>query len=142
MGLLIGKFSSALDRVFLFDLIPTPPNDSGEPACSISHPEKKKTNAPKSKSNAPDSSSLFIDQDWVAEHARQVSRMLVGGVKVVGVYIWVGDTAFKNSTIMLCQVCVFFQITNWPLHRTQLRDFPCCICCVVCYSLADREGSC
>ncbi|XP_061351383.1 uncharacterized protein LOC133296421 [Gastrolobium bilobum] len=101
VGLLIGKFSSGLDRAFIFDLVPTPQNDSGEPASSITDPNKK--NPPKSKSNPPDSSSLFIDKDWVAEHARQVSRMLVGGMKVVGLYIWVGDTAFKNSTIMLCQ---------------------------------------
>ncbi|GAU14322.1 hypothetical protein TSUD_308820 [Trifolium subterraneum] len=102
VGLLIGKFSSALDRVFLFDLIPTPHNDSGEPASSITQPDKK--TASKSKSQTPDSSSLFIDKDWVSEHARQVSRMLVGGIKVVGVYVWVNDNAFKNSTIMLCQV--------------------------------------
>ncbi|CAJ2638004.1 unnamed protein product [Trifolium pratense] len=101
VGLLIGKFSSALDRVSLFDLIPTPHNDSGEPASSITLPDKK--TASKSKSQTPDSSSLFIDKDWVSEHARQVSRMLVGGVKVVGVYVWVNDNAFKNSTIMLCQ---------------------------------------
>ncbi|XP_057434874.1 uncharacterized protein LOC130727687 [Lotus japonicus] len=100
VGLAIGKFSSALDRVFLFDLIPTPPNDSGEPASSIAHSDNKKT-AAKSKTPVPD--SLFIDQDWVAEHARHVSRMLVGGVKVVGVYVWLGDAAFKNSTITLCQ---------------------------------------
>ncbi|XP_058785292.1 uncharacterized protein LOC131660150 isoform X1 [Vicia villosa] len=101
VGLLIGKFSSTLDRVFLFDLIPTPPNDSGEPASSITQPDKK--TASKSKSQTLDSSSLFIDKDWVSEHARQVSRMLVGGIKVVGVYVWVSDSAFKNSTIMLCQ---------------------------------------
>ncbi|XP_020236112.1 protein odr-4 homolog isoform X1 [Cajanus cajan] len=98
VGLIIGKFSSALGRAFLFDLIPTPPNDSAEPASALTEPDKKK--GPKSKS---DSSSLFIDKDWVAEHARQVSRMLVGGMKVLGLYVWVGDAAFKNSTIMLCQ---------------------------------------
>ncbi|WJX90902.1 hypothetical protein P8452_72752 [Trifolium repens] len=92
---------SALDRVFLFDLIPTLHNDSGERASSITQPDKK--TASKSKSQTPDSSSLFIDKDWVSEHARQVSRMLVGGIKVVGVYVWVNDNAFKNSTIMLCQ---------------------------------------
>ncbi|KAK7311725.1 hypothetical protein RJT34_10036 [Clitoria ternatea] len=101
VGLLIGKFTSALDRAFLFDLIPTPPNDSAQPACSITQPDNKKPS--KSKSQPSDSSSLFIDNDWVAEHARQVSRMLVGGMKVVGLYIWVSDAAFKNSTIMLCQ---------------------------------------
>lgn len=102
VGLLIGKFSSALDRVFLFDLIPTPPNDSAEPASSIIQPDKKTSSKSKSQTQ-PDSSSLFIDNDWVSEHARQVSRMLVGGIKVVGVYVWVNDNAFKNSTLMLCQ---------------------------------------
>lgn len=102
VGLLIGKFSSALDRVFLFDLIPTPPNDSAEPASSIIQADKKPASKSKSQTQ-PDSSSLFIDKDWVSEHARQVSRMLVGGIKVVGVYVWVNDNAFKNSTLMLCQ---------------------------------------
>ncbi|XP_015063247.1 protein odr-4 homolog isoform X2 [Solanum pennellii] len=33
----------------------------------------------------------------------QVGRMLVGGVKVVGIYIWTNESSFKNSTITLCQ---------------------------------------
>ncbi|WVZ19620.1 hypothetical protein V8G54_006942 [Vigna mungo] len=94
---------SALGRAFIFDLVPTPLNDSGEPASALTEPDKKKGPKPKSKSEPADSSSLFIDKDWVAEHARQVSRMLVGGMKVVGLYVWVSDAAFKNSTIMLCQ---------------------------------------
>lgn len=40
----------------------------------------------------------------------QVARMLVGGIKVVGIYIWVSDSAFKNSTIILCQVIFVFLI--------------------------------
>lgn len=99
VGLIIGKFSSALGRAFLFDLIPTPPNDSAQPASALTEPDNKK--GPKSK--PADSSSLFIDKDWVAEHARQVSRMLVGGIKVLGLYVWVSDSAFKNSTLTLCQ---------------------------------------
>uniref|UniRef100_A0A7C9B2I6 Protein odr-4 homolog n=1 Tax=Opuntia streptacantha TaxID=393608 RepID=A0A7C9B2I6_OPUST len=105
VGLVIGKLSSKLDRGFIFDLVPTPPNDAGEPPCSIIEPVKednKKKGSSKPKSTA-DSSSLFIDKDWVAEHARQVARMLVGGIKVVGIYVWVGETAFKNSTLILCQ---------------------------------------
>lgn len=30
--------------------------------------------------------------------------MLLGGMKVVGIYIWVNESLFKNSTITLCQV--------------------------------------
>ncbi|TQD74284.1 hypothetical protein C1H46_040190 [Malus baccata] len=104
VGLLIGKLSSSLDRGFVFDLIPTPPNDAGAPACSVLEPAKDdKRKGPKPKSQPSDSFSLSIDKDWVAEHARQVSRMLVGGMKVVGIYIWASDSAFKNSNITLCQ---------------------------------------
>ncbi|KAF3960677.1 hypothetical protein CMV_014631 [Castanea mollissima] len=93
VGLVIGKLSSPLDRGFVFDLIPTPPNDAREPACSLVETTAKddKKKGPKSKSQASadsssssSSSSLFIDNDWVAEHARQVARMLVGGMKVIG----------------------------------------------------------
>ncbi|PRQ20901.1 hypothetical protein RchiOBHm_Chr7g0233191 [Rosa chinensis] len=101
VGLIIGKLSSTLDRGFVFDLVPTPPNDAGAPPCSLVEPDKRK--GPKPKSQSSDSYSLSIDKDWVAEHARQVSRMLVGGMKVVGIYIWISDNAFKNSNIVLCQ---------------------------------------
>ncbi|XP_022768519.1 protein odr-4 homolog [Durio zibethinus] len=104
VGLVIGKLSSTLDRGFVFDLVPTPQNDAGQPACSILEPAKdnrKKGSKPKSQTS--DSSSLVIDKDWVAEHARQVSRMMVGGIKVVGIYVWASEAAFKNSTMVLCQ---------------------------------------
>ncbi|CAL1405921.1 unnamed protein product [Linum trigynum] len=104
VGLVIGKLSSPLDRGFVFDLVPTPTNDAGEPACSVVETkDDKKKGGSKSKSQVLDASTLLIDTDWVAEHARQVSRMLVGGMNVVGVYVWVSDTSFKNSTITLCQ---------------------------------------
>nr|XP_011464765.1 PREDICTED: protein odr-4 homolog isoform X2 [Fragaria vesca subsp. vesca] len=101
VGLVIGKLSSTLDRGFVFDLVPTPPNDAGAPACSLVEPDKRK--GPKPKSQSSDSQSVSIDKDWVAEHARQVSRMLVGGMKVVGIYVWISENAFKNSNIVLCQ---------------------------------------
>ncbi|EOA23910.1 hypothetical protein CARUB_v10017124mg [Capsella rubella] len=100
VGLVIGKLSSVLDRGFVFDLIPTPSNDDGGPACSVLETKDDKRKPSKSKS---ESSSLSIDSDWVAEHARQVSRMLLGGMKVVGIYVWASEAAFKNSTMILCQ---------------------------------------
>ncbi|KAL7154846.1 hypothetical protein ABFS83_03G031100 [Erythranthe nasuta] len=102
VGLVIGKLSSKLDRGFVYDLVPTPPNDAEEPPCSIIDDKSKKKNPTKPKSQ-PDSSSLFIDTEWVSEHARQVTRMLLGGMKVVGIYIWVNESLFKNSTMALCQ---------------------------------------
>ncbi|KAL0737729.1 hypothetical protein Bca4012_013939 [Brassica carinata] len=103
VGLVIGKLSSVLDRGFVFDLIPTPSNDAGEPACSVLETRDDKRKPSKSKAQSSESSSLSIDSDWVAEHARQVSRMLLGGVKVVGIYVWASESAFKNSTMILCQ---------------------------------------
>ncbi|KAK6940284.1 ODR-4-like [Dillenia turbinata] len=108
VGLVIGKLSSALDRGFIFDLIPTPQNDNGEPPCSLVDAvkdDKKKGSKSKSSSvsSSSSSSSLFIDKEWVAEHSYQVSRMLLGGMYVVGIYIWVNDNSFKNSTLVLCQ---------------------------------------
>ncbi|KAM7266249.1 hypothetical protein ACFE04_004146 [Oxalis oulophora] len=105
VGLVIGKLSSSLDKGFVYDLLPTPLNDDGQLACSlIDAKSKKASKSNKSSSLMQDFSSLFIDNDWVAEHARQVARMLVGGVNVIGIYIWVSDSAFKNSTMLLSQV--------------------------------------
>ncbi|KAL8223059.1 hypothetical protein R6Q57_020458 [Mikania cordata] len=96
VGLVIGKISTILDRAFVLDLVPTPLNDAGEAASRIvDDNSKKKTKL--------QSSSLSIDKDWVAEHARQVARMLVGGINVVGIYIWVNESLLKNSTLVLCQ---------------------------------------
>ncbi|XP_027092185.2 uncharacterized protein [Coffea arabica] len=105
VGLVIGKLSKSLDKGFVFDLIPTPLNDAGEPASSLIESGKDDGNKKKGSKSKPqsDSSALVIDRDWVSEHARQVSRMLLGGMKVIGVYIWVNESSFKNSTITLCQ---------------------------------------
>jgi hypothetical protein len=62
------KIQIRIGCVFLFDLIPTPHNDSDEPASSITQPDKKTTS--KSKSQTPNSSSLLIDKDWVFKHVR------------------------------------------------------------------------
>ncbi|XP_073282072.1 uncharacterized protein [Primulina huaijiensis] len=107
VGLVIGKLSPKLDKGFVYDLVPTPPNDTGDPPCSViggtgENDRNKKKNSLKSKSQA-EASALFIDIDWVSEHARQVSRMLLGGMKVVGIYIWVNEISFKNSITTLCQ---------------------------------------
>ncbi|XP_022727138.1 protein odr-4 homolog isoform X2 [Durio zibethinus] len=76
VGLVIGKLSSILDRGFVFDLVPTPQNDAGEPACSVLEPAKdNRKKGSKAKSRTSDSSSsLVIDKDWVAEHARQTVK--------------------------------------------------------------------
>ncbi|KAK9689617.1 hypothetical protein RND81_09G071500 [Saponaria officinalis] len=106
IGLVIGKLSQVLDRGFVFDLVATPSNDAGQPPCSLVGNNDDRNKNKNKKSNNPSSSSsssLVIDVDWVAEHARQVSRMMVGGIKVIGVYLWAPEAAFKNSTLLLSQ---------------------------------------
>lgn len=93
---MIGKLSSTLDRGFVFDLVPTPLNDAGEPACSLLEPSKDDKKKPsKSKSQTLDSSSLAIDKDWVAEHARQVAYL----VHCIYIYIYMVANVRFHSLI-------------------------------------------
>lgn len=70
---MIGKLNSKLDRGFVYDLVPTPPNDAGEQPCSVIDGTGDFAKSKKKGSSKPKSSALFIDQDWIFEHARQVS---------------------------------------------------------------------
>lgn len=68
-GLFIGQCSTQRDFVLLAVQTPSRDGDSG--------PESQKA-----------ASSLdCIDEKWVAEHARQVSRMLPGGLSVLGLFL-------------------------------------------------------
>ncbi|KAG6468534.1 hypothetical protein ZIOFF_073222 [Zingiber officinale] len=111
VGLVIGNLSANSDRGFVYYLIPTPPTDGGGPACSLKREVsgnfgkdgKKGSKGAKAASEAP--ASLVIDADWVAEHARQVSRMLLGGMSVAGIYLWASEASFKaTSPVVLAQV--------------------------------------
>uniref|UniRef100_A0A0E0LQA0 Uncharacterized protein n=1 Tax=Oryza punctata TaxID=4537 RepID=A0A0E0LQA0_ORYPU len=73
VGLVVGKLSASSDRALAYSLIPTPPTDSGAPACSLLRAATKPKAAAKAASSDA-SSSLDFDVDWVAEHARQVLR--------------------------------------------------------------------
>uniref|UniRef100_A0A0E0QD79 Protein odr-4 homolog n=1 Tax=Oryza rufipogon TaxID=4529 RepID=A0A0E0QD79_ORYRU len=95
-----AQLSASSDRALAYSLIPTPPTDSGAPACSLL---RAKPAAKAASSGA--SSSLDFDVDWLAEHARQVSRMLLGGMTVIGIYIWASEASFKaTSPAVLSQV--------------------------------------
>ncbi|XP_064953807.1 uncharacterized protein LOC135606675 isoform X2 [Musa acuminata AAA Group] len=102
VGLVIGQLNRSSDRGFVYDLIPTPPTDGGGPACSLKSEAAGKDDKKKgSKSGKPSAelpASLVVDNDWVAEHARQVSRMLLGGMNVVGIYLWASEATFKATS--------------------------------------------
>lgn len=67
-GLLIGQCSSQKDYVILATR--TPPRE--EQNENIKHPKTKLDN---------------LDEEWATEHAHQVSRMLPGGLIILGVFI-------------------------------------------------------
>lgn len=67
-GLLIGQCSSQKDYVILATRTP-PKEEQNE---NLKHPKTKLDN---------------LDEEWAAEHAHQVSRMLPGGLLVLGVFI-------------------------------------------------------
>ncbi|XP_015441696.1 protein odr-4 homolog [Pteropus alecto] len=67
-GLLIGQSSSQKDYVILATR--TPPRE--EQNENLKHPKAKLDN---------------LDEEWATEHANQVSRMLPGGLLVLGVFI-------------------------------------------------------
>eukprot|EP00850_Spirogloea_muscicola_P012105 SM000077S21579 [mRNA] locus=s77:294879:298669:+ [translate_table: standard] len=100
VGLLVGRVGEA-SRDFVFALVPTPPKDA-ETAASQPPDAPGKGRAAASKKSAP-AAGLVVDEDWVAEHARQVARMLLGGMRVVGIYAFSTDAAFKAATAVLWQ---------------------------------------
>ncbi|XP_058130869.1 protein odr-4 homolog isoform X2 [Dasypus novemcinctus] len=67
-GLLIGQCSSQKDYVILATR--TPPKEEHNE--NFQHPKAQ---------------SDYLDEEWVTEHANQVSRMLPGGLLVLGVFI-------------------------------------------------------
>uniref|UniRef100_A0A8D2B2F5 Protein odr-4 homolog n=1 Tax=Sciurus vulgaris TaxID=55149 RepID=A0A8D2B2F5_SCIVU len=67
-GLLIGQCSSQKDYVLLATRTP-PKEEQNE---NLKHPKAKLDN---------------LDEEWATEHANQVSRMLPGGLLVLGVFI-------------------------------------------------------
>ncbi|XP_004405791.1 PREDICTED: protein odr-4 homolog isoform X1 [Odobenus rosmarus divergens] len=68
-GLLIGQCSSQKDYVILATRTP-PKEEQNE---NLTHQQKAKLNN--------------LDEEWATEHANQVSRMLPGGLLVLGVFI-------------------------------------------------------
>ncbi|XP_070775394.1 protein odr-4 homolog [Enoplosus armatus] len=77
-GLLIGQ--SSAQRDFVVMATRTPPREESAPAAG----------------NSP-------DKEWVTEHARQLSRMLPGGLSVLGVFI-IADTDAKDTLTTLRQL--------------------------------------
>lgn len=105
VGLVVGKLSSSSDRALVYALLPTPLTDAAAPACSLRAAPKSKPSKGGGKAPSSSDASLDFDVEWIAEHARQVSRMLLGGMSVMGAYVWASEASFKaTSPAVLSQV--------------------------------------
>ncbi|XP_029380777.1 protein odr-4 homolog isoform X2 [Echeneis naucrates] len=77
-GLLIGQSSAQKDFVIMATRTPQREESTSAPANSL-------------------------DKEWVTEHARQVSRMLPGGLSILGIFI-ITDTDGKDTLITVRQL--------------------------------------
>lgn len=95
IGLIIGQCTAQRDLVLR--LCPTPPNveneSSGDAVESGDTKEKPKKNSKKSAKaeGVPD-----LDEQWICQHAKQVTRALPGGLDVLGAYV-VAPTDVANN---------------------------------------------
>lgn len=111
VGIIVGQLNPHSERGFVYDLIPTPPTDGGGPPCSLKSEgeerDERKKGSKGGKVSAGATPSILIDREWVVEHSRQVSRMLLGGMSVIGVYLWSSEGSFKaTSASTLSQVII------------------------------------
>ncbi|XP_047488854.1 protein odr-4 homolog [Penaeus chinensis] len=94
IGLLIGQ--NARDRDYLVHLAPTPIPDEGDLS---SEEEDAVPHSPKTehgKSKVPESISKVVDA-IVAQHTRQVVRMLPGGLDVIGLFVVTPQSDYDTS---------------------------------------------
>ncbi|KAG7276178.1 hypothetical protein CRUP_030602 [Coryphaenoides rupestris] len=92
-GLLIGQNSAQRD--FVVKATRTPQREETSPT--------------------PSGSGDGLDIEWVTEHARQVSRMLPGGLSVLGVF-YISDAKSEDTLITLRQLV-------FAVQKSVSRDF-------------------
>ncbi|XP_006818913.1 protein odr-4 homolog [Saccoglossus kowalevskii] len=98
IGLILGQNSSQRD--FAIELVRSPIDDTGED-------DEKGHTVKKKKKPSLDT----VDEQWTAEHARQVSRMLPGGISVIGVVAMAAPDVMTKSQAKLRQVM-------FAIHKT------------------------
>ncbi|XP_039590947.1 protein odr-4 homolog isoform X1 [Polypterus senegalus] len=107
-GILIGQTSTARD--FIIQAIQTPPKE--EP---FQNHSKKGFHLDET------------DEEWITEHARQVSRMMTGGLAILGVFLIVPPALSKEASNMLRRLvfAVDKSVTTgrlWKLSEEEVYD--------------------
>ena len=103
-GLVIGKFGVG-SRDFVLALVPTPPDEPGD--------------APK---HTKGDTTLDVDDEWMLEHAAHVSRMLPGGLFIVGTYAFCSDAAKEVATPALMKVSGDIARSSTPKTHAGTHD--------------------
>eukprot|EP00794_Sanderia_malayensis_P016284 gene16283-17922_t len=107
IGLIVGQITTTKDFIVHLAKSPSPVEDEAEVEIGEedNHKPLKQTDA---KKNSSSKLSLTdeIDEQWITEHARQVNRMLPGGLNVIGVFVFCSPEIASNAQTKLRQ-CVF-----------------------------------
>lgn len=116
VGLIIGQLTQVKDYAVHLARCPDPVDDEVEVQVmpsSDDDSEKKnvRTMTAKSgnKSTKHTDAEIDVDPKWIVEHARQVNRMLTGGMSVLGVYMISTPELFAKNQIKLKQCLVAIQ---------------------------------
>lgn len=114
-GLLLGQ--SAAQKDFVVLAVRTPQRDS----------QGDEKRGPNSSASGAGSSLDELDVEWVTEHARQVSRMLPGGLSVLGVFLLTPPELAKEAQNTLRRLVfavdkVISRGRLWSLSEDDITD--------------------
>lgn len=109
IGILIGKILSS-QKFFVLGLFPTPVQEEEEGRESST--SKAKLTWEK------------IDRIWFSEHAKQVTRMLPGGLDVIGVFSFCPTEALKHREPSIVQcIMEIFKLHNQSQNKPLFLHF-------------------
>lgn len=90
------------EKDFVLRIIRSPDSDDGVPPIQITTTQSSSTSSKKPKSSSATTAgfgagqtTLSLDQEWITEHATQASRILPGGLDIIGIYVLCDDKAFQ-----------------------------------------------
>lgn len=98
LGLILGQQSEGKDYATDFICSPNPIDDTD-------NKDNEATSDTKPAGSKKDNNALF-DINWVAEHGRQVNRMLIGGISVLGIYVYCSSEVVSANQSKLSQ-CLY-----------------------------------
>ncbi|XP_061171234.1 protein odr-4 homolog [Saccostrea echinata] len=110
IGLIIGQMTSQKD--FAVKLIRTP-----EPAEDECSEEQESATPSKKRRKSKPESLTSMDEQWIALHAKQVTRMLPGGIDVIGLFVVAPPKMMQAAQSKLRQIL-------FAIQKVLKRTFP------------------